>query len=367
MNILKEIQSDDFFKSYYLGGGTALSLQIGHRISDDLDFFTSDSQNNDKLIAYLHKKYPDLIIKNNDENILQLFINNIKIDFMKDNSKIHSKPINENGLKLLDKKDIAGMKLYAINETTGRKITKDYIDIAYLINDMSLNKMLDIYKYKYDKNEIYNIKTDLFYVDQFIPFEWENVKMLKNDISIKDIPEYIKNSVNTIVKYNINEEERNVNLQIITNLDKFIESPENENMTPKQITENMFTYIKADLYMFEKIIKENYPKNQINFATGYRKIISETHKTLYNFFTNGEQKKDYINTLKNLHDEYKNQELSFRNYPAGDENDGMYKASYKLKTGINKALKIIGNYEKDKTCPSLQNLNKTQKKDKIRR
>ena len=37
LRLLKDLQSDIVFKDYFLVGGTALSLQIGHRISDDID------------------------------------------------------------------------------------------------------------------------------------------------------------------------------------------------------------------------------------------------------------------------------------------------------------------------------------------
>ena len=39
-NLLKELQGSKVFDDYFLVGGTALSLQIGHRMSDDIDLFT---------------------------------------------------------------------------------------------------------------------------------------------------------------------------------------------------------------------------------------------------------------------------------------------------------------------------------------
>jgi hypothetical protein len=37
---LIKIQNDVLFKDYYLVGGTAFSLQIGHRLSTDIDLFS---------------------------------------------------------------------------------------------------------------------------------------------------------------------------------------------------------------------------------------------------------------------------------------------------------------------------------------
>jgi hypothetical protein len=39
LGLLKKLQGSDFFSSLRLVGGTALALQIGHRISVDLDLF----------------------------------------------------------------------------------------------------------------------------------------------------------------------------------------------------------------------------------------------------------------------------------------------------------------------------------------
>ena len=39
----------DFLHNFYLSGGTALSLQLGHRESEDLDFFSQKSFNPELL------------------------------------------------------------------------------------------------------------------------------------------------------------------------------------------------------------------------------------------------------------------------------------------------------------------------------
>ena len=39
-NVLHEMMSCEIFAPFLLVGGTALSLQLGHRVSDDIDLFT---------------------------------------------------------------------------------------------------------------------------------------------------------------------------------------------------------------------------------------------------------------------------------------------------------------------------------------
>ncbi len=42
LHAIQLVSKLDFFKQAYLAGGTALALQLGHRISVDLDFFTPE-------------------------------------------------------------------------------------------------------------------------------------------------------------------------------------------------------------------------------------------------------------------------------------------------------------------------------------
>jgi len=54
-NTIKEIQSNPLFKDFYLAGGTALALQLGHRTSTDIDLFSYTHNNFFDISMYLHK------------------------------------------------------------------------------------------------------------------------------------------------------------------------------------------------------------------------------------------------------------------------------------------------------------------------
>ena len=43
-NMLQTLSGTGILRDFYLSGGTALSLQIGHRVSVDLDFITKRAQ-----------------------------------------------------------------------------------------------------------------------------------------------------------------------------------------------------------------------------------------------------------------------------------------------------------------------------------
>ena len=200
--LLKEIQNNELFKNYLLVGGTSLSLQIGHRMSVDIDLFTLNEQDNDEILRYLKENFNNIETINNKKNILQVKVNDIKIDFVKATGKLIKEPIYEDGLKLCHKEDIAGMKLNAINSDTGRRRAKDYVDIAYLIEDLTLGKMFDIYKWKFDKSDVYNVKKDLSEVYKVNPYEWQEIIMIRKDILVSEVPRIIKNAIEEYNKKN---------------------------------------------------------------------------------------------------------------------------------------------------------------------
>ncbi len=57
LDLLRRIQQDAFFDDFFLVGGTALALQIDHRLSIDLDFFTMLPFDNQQVEGYLLEQY----------------------------------------------------------------------------------------------------------------------------------------------------------------------------------------------------------------------------------------------------------------------------------------------------------------------
>jgi predicted nucleotidyltransferase component of viral defense system len=199
LRTLHRIKTDEIFENYILVGGTALALQLGHRISEDIDLFTLEKQDNDKCIKFMKDNFENIEILNNSENILQLKTKDIKVDFVSARGKLIEEPIYEDTIKIAGKKDIVGMKLITIME---RKKAKDYIDIAYLLKEYELKEMFDIYKWKYNTDNIYNVKVALTDSAIINPYELYSVKMLKKDIEPHDIFKFINENVK---KYNETE------------------------------------------------------------------------------------------------------------------------------------------------------------------
>lgn len=146
---LKRLMGCRAFNDFYLVGGTALSLQLGHRISVDIDLFTPinyGNVNTSSISLCLRKLFP--IAKNIEsleerQMVYSIFIGDtentiVKLDLCYDERPIF--PVLEvDGIRLLSDKDIAAMKLLAV--VTGSR-RKDYWDIYELLDKYELKDMI---------------------------------------------------------------------------------------------------------------------------------------------------------------------------------------------------------------------------------
>ena len=146
LELLKTLMNDGLLKDFFLVGGTALALQIGHRISIDLDFFNQSAFDENFLIAELESKYK-FQLDYQSKNTLKGEIENIKVDFITHNYPLAKPLIKEEGVRMASPEDIGAMKLNAIAGNGTR--LKDFIDIAYLSSTITLSQMVNAFEQKY--------------------------------------------------------------------------------------------------------------------------------------------------------------------------------------------------------------------------
>jgi hypothetical protein len=193
---LRNMQKNPLFDNYYLVGGTALSLQIGHRVSDDIDLFTKDELNKDAILFYA-KKYisNDYKIINNSESIFQLFSDakNLKLDFVHFPYALIDPLIMEEGIRMVDKNDLSAMKMSATG-TRGSE-AKDFVDIIYLLQYMSFEKIVENFKLKYKTDDILHYLRSVAYFDEIKKESWLSLKPIKDKISSKTVVERLSKAV----------------------------------------------------------------------------------------------------------------------------------------------------------------------------
>jgi predicted nucleotidyltransferase component of viral defense system len=177
-DLLRQIQQDTYFESFFLVGGTALALQIDHRLSIDLDFFSLHPFDNQQMEAYLLEQYgfqTDYVAT----NTLKGFVQNIKVDFLTHAYPLVNHILREEGLLIATLEDIGAMKLNAIARNGNRQ--KDFYDLYFLLEHHSLQDLLSAYETKYsNSNPIIPLKGITWFED--IDFEIEK-PMLKRKVS----------------------------------------------------------------------------------------------------------------------------------------------------------------------------------------
>lgn len=169
-------------KNAYLAGGTSLALQLGHRISVDLDFFTHNKFD-ENLVATELSQFKEFKEKSRAWSTVLGWIGETKFSIFYYKDKLIDELIAFEGIKLAGKKDIAAMKLEAI---ANRGLKRDFIDVFILSKEFSVDEMLQFYdeKFKLLDQKKYMIIKGLGYFEDaiddmpnmLIPVDWEEVK-----------------------------------------------------------------------------------------------------------------------------------------------------------------------------------------------
>lgn len=162
LGLLKELMSFEILKQFYLVGGTSLALQLGHRFSVDLDLFTADPFDKQELLESLSDYFKDISLESEGTSMLITNINQVKVDFVKMGYPILFPPIEIDGVRMLDIRDIAPMKLKAIAQ---RGSKKDFYDIYFLLNLLPLSEMLRLFSEKFKQQEVFHVIKSLTYFE----------------------------------------------------------------------------------------------------------------------------------------------------------------------------------------------------------
>ncbi|MGI9160595.1 MAG: nucleotidyl transferase AbiEii/AbiGii toxin family protein [Saprospiraceae bacterium] len=196
LDLLRQIQQDMVFKDFFLVGGTALALQIGHRLSIDLELFSTHPFDNQDLESYLteiHRFQTDYVAT----NTLKGFIRNIKVDFITHAYPLVNPLIVEETLLLASLEDIGAMKLNAIAHSGNRQ--KDFYDLYFLLEYHPLIDFLNAYQIKYaNSNPVIPLKAITWFED--IDFEIEK-PMLKRPVSFEEVTSRLLEATRNPKKY----------------------------------------------------------------------------------------------------------------------------------------------------------------------
>jgi hypothetical protein len=120
-----------YAKNYYLVGGTAIALHLGHRASIDFDLFTLKKINNTLVKKNIATAgFSSHIIAQQPDQI-HFIINNVKLTFFQFPFEINAEIKYNNIFRIPDLLTLGAMKAFALGD---RNKWKDYVDLYFILN-----------------------------------------------------------------------------------------------------------------------------------------------------------------------------------------------------------------------------------------
>lgn len=129
--LFRQLAREPLVSSFFLAGGSALALHLGHRVSVDLDFFSLGPYSMPELINRL-QTLGRLTIENQSTDTLVSELNSVKISFFTYPYPLLEKVVMCEEIQLASLLDIALMKIVAIGQ---RGTRRDFIDLYFLCQE----------------------------------------------------------------------------------------------------------------------------------------------------------------------------------------------------------------------------------------
>lgn len=186
----------DLKNDFYLAGGTALALQLGHRDSVDFDFFSQNSFLTNKLYQKIEKTFPShrlMKVQEAEDTLTIMVDSNIKLSFLGYRYKLIRPLKDEKFLKIASIEDIGCMKMSAI---ISRSVLKDYLDLYFILHHFDLATLLNLAKKKFPTIDSNLVLKSLVYFDDI---EKEPIIFKHNqEVSFESVKIYL---LKTVKKY----------------------------------------------------------------------------------------------------------------------------------------------------------------------
>lgn len=182
------------FKDTYLAGGTACALQMEHRISYDLDFFSPKEFDEKILIQRIKELLPNFQLERISWGTILGYIGKVRFSLFFYNYPLLFKLHNFFKIKIADIKDIAPMKIAAIAD---RGTKRDFIDTYFIIKIkkiLTMEEVLNLYDKKFkvlEQNKFHIIKSLAYFEDA----EKDEMPKMIKEINWEDIKEYFEKEV----------------------------------------------------------------------------------------------------------------------------------------------------------------------------
>lgn len=227
LDLIQELMQDSAFSDFNLVGGTALSLQIGHRISEDIDLFSQNAFNSEALANHLSTNYQAESVKTLKNGVF-CFVRDVKVDLISHQYPLLRPLIVDEGVRMVSLADIAAMKLNAI--TGSGKRLKDFVDVHSMLEYHPLKDMLSGYETKYPNVSVEVAKKALNYHEEI---NEATIHFLNRPVSLEQIKNRIYQATISPGKVFKSEQEKNIQKKEKKQLSKGL-SEELKNLLDKE-------------------------------------------------------------------------------------------------------------------------------------
>jgi hypothetical protein len=148
---------------FYLGGGTALALWLGHRRSVDFDWFREEPIEDPlRLASEISGSGIRFKPARIEAGTLHGASRGVRTSFLEYRYPLLRPGLDEGGITLASLEDLAAMKLAAVAQRGSRK---DFVDVFGLGQRFRLEEMLGFYREKYGLRDWGNVLVALSYFD----------------------------------------------------------------------------------------------------------------------------------------------------------------------------------------------------------
>ncbi|MFH1392080.1 MAG: nucleotidyl transferase AbiEii/AbiGii toxin family protein [bacterium] len=170
--------------NFYLAGGTGLALQLGHRISIDFDFYRQEPFEPQKIFQEFQEKFAEdnLMQIQINKGTLTVRVNDIEISLFRYRYPLARPLIKTEHADLASLEDIGAMKIIAVMQ---RGTKRDFVDIYFLMENLSIKQLLDFAEKRYKGFNKYLALQGLLYfkdadtnkaLKMLKPIPWSKVK-----------------------------------------------------------------------------------------------------------------------------------------------------------------------------------------------
>ncbi len=185
------------FKQFYLVGGTALALQMGHRLSVDFDLFSRESLSS-RLLEQVKNVFVSekLVVTYRSPEQLNVEINGVKTTFFFFDYPVIEPFVPYRGLSLASIREIAAMKAFAI----GKRLSfKDYVDWYFMLKEkrVTLPDVISLAQKKFGGD--FNDRLFLGQLVSLSDIPEQTIDFLLDKVSKEEIERFLKGVVQSVM------------------------------------------------------------------------------------------------------------------------------------------------------------------------